>query len=64
MPRHLKRRACSHCGCYLPASGVRVRLRRGQVTATCLRCGEQTRHPYRERTQEPSKPRVSPSSIS
>jgi ribonuclease P protein subunit RPR2 len=47
MPRHLKNLFCRHCGGYLPASGKRIRLREGMLIATCLRCGKQTRRPYR-----------------
>lgn len=47
MPRHLKALFCRHCGSYLPASETRVRLREGVLTVTCLRCGRQTRRPYR-----------------
>lgn len=47
IPLHLKRLFCKHCGRYLPASGSRVRLRRGTLTATCLACGMQKRHPYK-----------------
>lgn len=49
MPRHLKSLFCKHCGCYLPASGARTRLRDGVLTATCLRCGTQARRPYKGR---------------
>jgi len=46
MPRHLKSLFCRRCGSYLPASAVRVRLRDGMLTATCLHCGSQVRRPY------------------
>ena len=47
MPRLLKRLFCRHCGSFLSASALRVRLREGILTATCLLCGEQMRRPYR-----------------
>jgi ribonuclease P protein subunit RPR2 len=47
MPHHLKRLFCKQCGCYLPASSVRVRLRDGVLTSTCRRCGWQSRRPYK-----------------
>jgi ribonuclease P protein subunit RPR2 len=46
MTSQMKRMLCKHCGGYLPASERRVRLNRGCITATCLRCGKQTRIPY------------------
>ncbi len=45
MPRHLKRLLCKGCGCYLSASGTRVRMHQGVHTSTCLRCGKQSRRP-------------------
>ncbi len=47
MPRPLKRLFCRHCGSFLFASALRVRLREGILTATCLLCGELMRRPYR-----------------
>jgi ribonuclease P protein subunit RPR2 len=49
IPRHLKMLICKGCRCYLPAWGSRVRLREKVLTITCLRCGRQTRRPYRRR---------------
>jgi ribonuclease P protein subunit RPR2 len=46
MPRHIKRQICGKCGRYLPPGATRVRLRKGILTVTCLRCGEQMRYPY------------------
>ncbi|MCX6674762.1 MAG: ribonuclease P [Methanothrix sp.] len=47
MPRSLKRLFCRHCGSFLTADALRVRLREGVLTTTCLLCGEQMRRPYR-----------------
>ncbi|MDM7935446.1 MAG: ribonuclease P [Methanothrix sp.] len=47
MPGYLKRQFCKQCGCFLPASETRVRLRSGVLTSTCLRCGWQRRRPIR-----------------
>ncbi|MDM7911816.1 MAG: ribonuclease P [Methanotrichaceae archaeon] len=47
MPRHLKRLFCKRCGSYIPASGARMRLHQGVLTATCLRCGAVMRRPYK-----------------
>jgi ribonuclease P protein subunit RPR2 len=47
MPRNLKRLFCRNCGCFLSPDKARVRLHQGVLTATCLSCGEQMRHPYR-----------------
>jgi ribonuclease P protein subunit RPR2 len=46
MSSQMKKMLCKHCGSYLSASERRVRLSRGCITATCLRCGKQTRIPY------------------
>jgi ribonuclease P protein subunit RPR2 len=48
MPSRMKRMFCKHCGCYLPASGRRVRLIEGVISSTCLKCGKQSRIPYKE----------------
>ncbi|MDD1741411.1 MAG: ribonuclease P, partial [Methanothrix sp.] len=47
MPSGLKHLFCPHCGSYLAPEKVRVRLRQGILTATCLSCGKQKRRPYR-----------------
>ncbi len=47
MPRLLKRLFCRHCGGFLSAATARVRLHEGLLTTTCLKCGQQTRRPYR-----------------
>ena len=47
MPSGLKHLFCRHCGIYLAPEKVRIRLRQGVITATCLSCGKQTRRPYR-----------------
>ena len=47
IPRPLKNLFCRHCGRFLPASAVRLRLREGMLTTTCLYCGRQMRRPYR-----------------
>ncbi|HOV52562.1 MAG TPA: ribonuclease P [Methanothrix sp.] len=46
MPRQLKSFVCKSCGCYLSASGRRVRLREGILVTTCSSCGKQMRRPY------------------
>ena len=46
MTSQMKRMLCKHCGSNLTASERRVRLSRGCIVATCLRCGKQTRIPY------------------
>jgi ribonuclease P protein subunit RPR2 len=39
IPRDLRRRFCRRCSAYLvPGSTLRVRLHRGKVVTTCLRC--------------------------
>ncbi|MFB3765738.1 MAG: ribonuclease P protein component 4 [Methanotrichaceae archaeon] len=47
MPHQLKSLFCKHCGCYLPSSCVRTRLRNGVLSATCLKCGGLSRRPYK-----------------
>ena len=47
IPADLKKMFCKHCGCYLPASGSRVRLQDGVLITTCLKCQGLTRLPYR-----------------
>lgn len=47
MPRHLKSLFCRQCGRYLSPLAVRVRIREGMITATCLYCGRQRRLPCR-----------------
>jgi ribonuclease P protein subunit RPR2 len=47
MPSLLKRLFCRHCGSFLSAGAMRVRLREGVLTTTCLLCGKQMRRPYR-----------------
>ncbi len=47
MPRPLKRLYCRHCGSFLNAAALRVRLCEGVLITTCLLCGEQMRRPYR-----------------
>jgi ribonuclease P protein subunit RPR2 len=45
IPRHLRRRYCRRCGAFLtPGANLRVRIRRGTVVATCLRCRRQRRY--------------------
>jgi ribonuclease P protein subunit RPR2 len=56
MPGRLKHLFCRHCGSYLPPEKVRVRLRQGVLTATCLSCGEQMRQPYRSIKAEQERP--------
>jgi ribonuclease P protein subunit RPR2 len=46
MSSQMKKMLCKHCGSYLSASERRVRLSRGCITATCLKCGKRTRIPY------------------
>ncbi|MDD1653392.1 MAG: ribonuclease P [Methanomicrobiales archaeon] len=45
IPRHLRRRYCRRCGAFLtPGTNLRVRIHRGKVVATCLRCRRQRRY--------------------
>ena len=45
IPRELRRRFCRHCSAYLvPGSTLRVRVRRGKVVTTCLRCDSRRRY--------------------
>jgi ribonuclease P protein subunit RPR2 len=45
IPRELRRRFCRRCSAYLvPGSTVRVRVRRGRVVTTCLRCSARRRY--------------------
>lgn len=47
MPPALKRRMCRSCHCLLvPAKSARVRVKKGRVCITCLRCGRVMRYPY------------------
>lgn len=40
IPRQLRRRFCRRCGAFLvPGVSSRVRIYRGRVIVTCLRCG-------------------------
>jgi ribonuclease P protein subunit RPR2 len=42
----LKRRFCRRCNSYLvPGSNARVRIHRGRVVVTCLKCGHRSRYP-------------------
>jgi len=44
IPRELRRRFCRHCSAFLvPGSTARVRIRRGMVILTCLRCSTRRR---------------------
>jgi len=48
IPRHLKMRFCKNCHAFLiPGRNARVRLKGENLTTTCLRCGKQTRRPYK-----------------
>ena len=49
MPSKYKGRFCKNCGCYLSAADRRVRLHQGIVHLTCLKCGKQSRIPYKNR---------------
>jgi ribonuclease P protein subunit RPR2 len=45
IPRELRRRFCRRCSAYLvPGSTLRVRVHRGKVVTTCLRCRELRRY--------------------
>jgi ribonuclease P protein subunit RPR2 len=45
IPRELRRRFCRHCSAYLvPGSTLLVRIHRGRVVTTCLRCGALRRY--------------------
>ncbi|MDD1675289.1 MAG: ribonuclease P [Methanomicrobiales archaeon] len=45
IPRELRRRFCGYCGRYLmPGVSARVRIHRGKVVVTCLRCRRQRRY--------------------
>lgn len=45
IPRELRRRFCRRCSAYLvPGSTLRVRVRRGKVVTTCMRCGRHRRY--------------------
>jgi len=50
IPTHLKRKFCKHCGGYLAPEDMRVRLCKGVLIITCLRCGAQMRYPYWNRS--------------
>jgi ribonuclease P protein subunit RPR2 len=49
IPPPLKKKFCKHCGGYLAPEDMRVRLRKGVLTITCLRCGGRMRYPYWEK---------------
>ncbi len=50
IPRELRRRFCRSCGSYLvPGVGARIRIHRGRVVVTCLRCRQQRRYPVARR---------------
>jgi ribonuclease P protein subunit RPR2 len=45
IPRHLRRRFCRRCGAFLvPGANLRVRIHRGKVVTTCIRCRRQKRY--------------------
>jgi ribonuclease P protein subunit RPR2 len=45
IPRELRRRFCRTCFAYLvPGSTQRVRVRRGKVVTTCIRCNTHRRY--------------------
>lgn len=49
LPSRHRRRVCGDCYAYLlPGETARVRLRSGNVSATCLACGAVNRYPIRE----------------
>ena len=53
IPRELRRRFCRRCSAYLvPGSTVRVRVRRGRVVTTCLRCSARRRYRVEKRGGE------------
>ncbi|WP_456487228.1 ribonuclease P protein component 4 [Candidatus Alkanophaga liquidiphilum] len=57
LPKHLKMKMCRKCNAFLiPGLTARVRLRpkRRYITTTCLRCGHETRRPYK--TPRPPSP--------
>ncbi len=48
VPPEFRRRFCKKCLAYLvPSLNARVRVGRGHVTVTCLKCGTIQRLPYR-----------------
>ncbi|HXW99273.1 MAG TPA: ribonuclease P [Methanomicrobiales archaeon] len=45
IPRPLRRRFCRRCSAYLvPGSTLRVRVHRGKVVTTCIRCNAHRRY--------------------
>ncbi len=45
IPRELRRRFCRRCSAYLvPGSTQRIRVRRGKVVSTCLKCRSHRRY--------------------
>ncbi len=53
IPRSLKRRICRNCLSFMiPGLNCRVRIARGRVIMTCLRCGNIKRIPYKPRREE------------
>jgi len=50
-PRDLKRKFCRKClSFWKPSVSCRVRLQSGCVVVTCLRCGQITRLPYKQKS--------------
>ncbi len=48
IPRNLKYRICKKCHSFLiPGKNARVRLKRGKVVITCLKCGCTKRYKYK-----------------
>ncbi len=52
IPRRLKRRICKGCLSFMiPGVNCRVRVSRGRIVITCLRCGRVKRIPYKPRRE-------------
>ena len=48
IPKNLKHRICKKCHSFLiPGKNARVRLKRGKIVVTCLRCGHTKRYRYK-----------------
>ena len=48
IPRDLKYKICKRCHSFLiPGKNARVRLKKGKVVITCLKCGQKKRYKYK-----------------
>lgn len=56
-PSPIDRRVCRNCHAFLGPATTRVRLTRGKLSTTCLRCGHVRRRPLGPRAAAPASQR-------